>query len=84
MRRPLLQFPKNRVPNTLRITAQTRIPKTQFLDPLAFKISFPFPIVSLPFRMTVLETIQFNGEPCFLAKEIQDVLTLRMLTPEFV
>src|SRR6266446_3812915 len=84
MRRTFLQLAKNRVADGLRVAPQTGIPKAQFLDAARSQERFAFRIVTLLVRMTVTKSIQFDGQPCCLAKEIQVVNAFRMLAAEFV
>jgi hypothetical protein len=45
---------------------------------------FSFRVVTLLVGKTMLATIEFNGQFCFLTKEIQTVNAERMLATEFI
>ena len=84
MRRALLQFPKNCVADALRVPAQVRIPKPQYLDTLRCQEFRSRDIVLLPVRMAVAEAVQFDGETCFFAIEVEIVNAFGMLSAELI
>jgi len=84
MRRAGLQFIEDRVPNDLRLAAQLRIPKPQRLDAARLEKLFPFQIVFPLFGKTVLAAVQFDVQFRLLAKEIQIIVSQRMLATKLV
>jgi hypothetical protein len=84
MRRPFLQFPKNRSFNCSLIPPQLRIPKPQFLNSFFLQVSTADTIMRLSLRKSMLGSIQFNGQLCFGTEEIQKIFADRILPAKFV
>jgi hypothetical protein len=84
MRRAFLQGVEDRVTNDLRFASQPSIPKPEFQDAECLQKSRPLRVVCLLHRVPVLETIQFDGQPRFLAKQVEEVRSGGMLAAEFV
>jgi hypothetical protein len=84
LRRSLLQFVPNRIANHLPLPPQTPVPEPQHLDSARSKPGVSFSIETSSLRSSVLPSIEFNIEHSLQTKEIEDVGSIRMLTPELV
>ncbi len=84
MQRAGLELVEDRVTDALRVASQMRIPEPQRFDAARFQKLFPFLVVSPLVGKTVLASVQFNIQLRLFAKEIQIVITDRMLASELV
>jgi hypothetical protein len=80
----LLRGVENRIPHALALAAQSRVPKTQFLDPESLEELGSFCIIGLSNRMAMLESVELNRQPGLLAEEVQNVCSGGMLASELV
>ena len=84
MRRAGLQLIEDRVPDTLCIAAQMRIPEPQRFDAARLQELFTFQIMFALVGKTMLAAVQFHIQFRLLAKEIQMVNAEGMLAAKFV
>ena len=84
MRCTFLKCPEDRFADVGGVFAELGVAKSEFLDTDALEVSGPFPVIRLLRREPVLKSVQFDGKPCLLAEEIEDVITGGMLSSEFV
>ena len=79
-----LQLAEDRFPDRMLVPAQSRVPKSKFLNAQRSKKSSPFRIVSLLFGKSVSSAVQFDREPVFIAEKIQEVGPNRMSATKFI
>ena len=84
MRRTGLQLAEDRVPNSLLVPPQVRVPKAQFLDAHRGEKPGSFGIVSLLVRLPVAAAVEFNRKARLLTEKIQKVFSNRMSASKFV
>ena len=84
MRSAFLKLTKDSDTNHLRCASQPRVPEPEFLDAQRCEKLGPLLVMLALLRKAVLRSVEFNGEPGFLAKEIQRVGPGRVLSPELV
>jgi hypothetical protein len=80
----LLQRSEYAVSHVLWLTPQLVIPKSQLLDAEGLNEPSSFCIIAASVESTVIETVQFYGKACFLAVEVEIVVSQWVLSTELI
>ena len=84
MRSAFLQRPPNRLANGVVFAAQSGIPEAKHFDAARLQPGVTLHIFGLLSGRAVLEAVQFDVQPGFQTKEIQDVGPKWMLPAKFM
>jgi hypothetical protein len=80
----LLQGGEYAVSHVLWLTPQLVIPKPQLLNAKGLNEPSSFFIIAASVESAVIETVQFYGKPCFLAVEVEIVISQWVLSTELI
>ncbi len=69
--------------DALAVRVPLMVPKSQFFDSFRGQKLFSHLVPLMLFRQPMLESIEFNGQLCNWAIEIEDIDSNRMLTAKF-
>jgi hypothetical protein len=76
-----LESPQNSVDHTVGVGEDVAVPETDYMPAVTFELRASVRICSI---VGVLTAIQFDHQPVFCAREVDDIVSDRMLAAKFV